>query len=410
MATVSGMLEGLRVVELGIWVAGPAVGGILADWGADVVKIESPAGDPMRQVLRLVAGHGREESPPFDLDNRGKRSVVVDLTVEEGRAVLDALLASADVFVSNLRPGALARLGLDPTPVRERHPRLVYASVSGYGLEGPEVGRAGYDVGAFWARSGVARLTVPGDEPPPMIRPGLGDHVTGLATVAGVLAALLERSRTGQGRTVEVSLLRTGTYVVGWDLGIQARFGKLAPTVGRTEAPNPVANCYRAGDDSWFWLLGIEADRHFPALCRAIGREDLGSDPRFADARGRRKQAATLIAELDRIFAGRPREHWAARFDAEGVWWAPVNDAADVLCDPGVLAAGSVVEVPAGGGAPAHRALATPVRFDGVDPRPGPVPALGEHTEQVLAEVGFGDAERARLRVSGAIGGAVPRG
>jgi len=389
------VLDGIRVVELGVWVAGPGAGGVLADWGADVVKVEAPGGDPMRRML-AVAGGGREDlpSPPFDLDNRGKRSIVLDLAEEGGRdrEVMARLLGTADVFLTNLRPDAVGRLGLDPEEVLAAHPRLVYASLTGYGRTGPDALRAGYDVGAFWARSGLASMAVPPDQPQPHFRGGVGDHVTAITTVAGVLGALLERERTGRGRLVETSLLRTGTWCLGWDLGLLLRFGKLLPPQPRTVQANPLINVYRAADDRWFWLLGLEGDRLWRPLLAAIEREAWAGDERFASMRARRENAVELIRSLDEVFAARPRDEWTAAFDAHDVWWAPVNTPADVLEDPQVLAAGAFVDVPGGAGAPAHRAAASPVSFPGdVDaarPR-GPVPAVGEHTAELLAELGF---------------------
>ena len=388
------MLDGVRVVELGVWVAGPGAGGVLADWGADVIKVEAPGGDPMRRML-AVAGGGREDlpSPPFDLDNRAKRSVVLDLTAARDGEVMDRLLSTADVFLTNLRPDAVSRLGLDPSPVLERHPRLVYASVTGYGRSGPDAGRAGYDVGAFWARSGLASLAVPPDAPQLHFRGGVGDHVTAITTVAGVLGALLERERTGRGRLVETSLLRTGIWALGWDLGLAMRFGRVLAAQPRTEQGNPMVNVYRAGDERWFWLLGVEGDRLWPGLLRAIDRESWAHDERFSTMRQRRMHAAELIALLDELFATRPRDDWTALFDAHDVWWAPVNTPEDVLADPQAIAAGAFVDVPGGAGTPEHRAVATPVSFpgdggDAAGPK-GAVPALGEHTAEILAELGF---------------------
>jgi crotonobetainyl-CoA:carnitine CoA-transferase CaiB-like acyl-CoA transferase len=388
------VLDGVRVVELGVWVAGPGAGGVLADWGADVIKVEPPTGDPMRRML-AVAGGGREDlpSPPFDLDNRGKRSVVLDLP---GRSdVMERLLATADVFVTNLRPDAVARLGLDPEGVCERHPRLVYASLTGYGRSGPDAGRAGYDVGAFWARSGLAAMAVPPDQPQPHFRGGVGDHVTAITTVAGILAALLERERTGRGRVVETSLLRTGIWSLGWDLGLAMRFGKLLAPQPRTNQANPMINVYRAADDRWFWLLGLEGDRLWPGLLEVIDRRAWAADERFRTARDRRLNAVELIALLDELFVTRTRDEWTAAFDEHDVWWAPVNTPADVLVDPQAIAAGAFVDVPGGAGTPEHRAVASPVSFpdgsggpDAARPR-GPVPALGEHTDEVLAELGL---------------------
>jgi len=404
-STVGHVLNNYRVIELGMWVAGPGAGAILADWGADVIKVETPLGDPMRRLFKLIAGHGQTESPPFDLDNRGKRSVVVDLATPEGIDVVERLVRDADVFVTNLRPEAIERLGLGPERMLKLFPRLVYASLSGYGLEGPEASRAGYDVGAFWARSGIASLMAPDGSPPPTIRSGLGDHVTALTTVAGVLAALLDRERTGRGQLVEMSLLRTGIYAVGWDLGLELRFGKNTSTRPRSAEMNPMCNCYVAGDGRWFWLLGVESDRMWPKLCRAIQREDFLTDSRFDSARGRRHNAEALIAELDEIFGRLDRDDLTALFDREDVWWAPVNTPAEVLNDPQAIAAGAFVDVPAGEGAPAHRAVATPVTFHGTGvPSVGSVPGLGEHTESVLLSAGFSDDDVRRFRQAGIVG------
>jgi crotonobetainyl-CoA:carnitine CoA-transferase CaiB-like acyl-CoA transferase len=391
------MLEGVRVVEMGVWVAGPGAGGVLADWGADVIKVEAPAGDPMRRML-AVTGGGRADlpSPPFDLDNRGKRSIVLDLADPDGddRAAMDALLATADVFLTNLRPDAVERLGLGHERLLDRNPRLVYAGVTGYGREGPDAGRAGYDIGAFWARSGLASLAVPADDAQPSFRGGVGDHVTAITTVAGILGALLERERTGRGRLVETSLLRTGIWCLGWDMGIHLRLGGTAPTWHRTEAGNPMVNSYRDRDGRWFWLLGVEADRLWPKLVAAIDREEWADDERFRSARDRRHHAGELIALLDELFATRTRDEWTAEFDIHDVWWAPVNTIGEVVDDAQAIATGAFVDVPAGAGSDAHRAAATPVSFptpDGDDdarPRGG-VPGLGEHTEEILKELGL---------------------
>lgn len=401
------MLEGIRVVEMGVWVAGPATAGILADWGADVVKVEPPAGDPMRGLFRVAMGSDVPHNPPFDLDNRGKRSVVLDLTSDAGRAALEALLAKADVFVTNVRPGALARLGLGHDDVLARHPRLVYASVTGYGIEGDERDRAGFDVGAFWARSGMADLFRLSSDAPLAFRGGVGDHVTGIATVAGILGALLERGRTGRGRLVETSLLRTGMYCIGWDLGIQLVYDKLRGTLPRDQTDNPMVNCYRAGDGKWFWLIGLEGDRHFPMLCEAIERLDLLVDERFSSALARRQNRRELIGILDAVFALHSRDEWAVGFDREGVWWVPVQTPAEAVCDPQALANGAICEVDGGEGREDFRAIASPVAFrdDGAVTPParlGPVPALGADTRAVLREAGL-DAAAIEAAVAAAV-------
>ena len=204
---MAGPMEGVRVVELGVWVAGPAAGGVLADWGADVVKIEPPKGDPARSFQRMLGGD-MPNNPVFELDNRGKRSIVSDLANEDGKALALELLDTADVFLTNVRADALARAGLDPETLLARNPRLVYGHISGYGLEGPDANRAAYDIAAFWARSGIASLLAPPGGPLPFQRGGMGDHSTGVAFAGAISAALFSRSNTGKGQLVSTSLLR----------------------------------------------------------------------------------------------------------------------------------------------------------------------------------------------------------
>jgi crotonobetainyl-CoA:carnitine CoA-transferase CaiB-like acyl-CoA transferase len=324
------------VVELGVWVAAPATAALLADWGADVIKVEPPAGDPMRHVFGSLGMAAEMPNPAFALDNRGKRSVVLDLRTPEGRAHLEDLLGTADVFISNLRPDALDALdglGLEPEATVARHPRLVYCSVSGYGLRGDDHNRPTYDIGAFWARSGLAVQMADGDGNPLNARGGIGDHVTGLASLAGVLAAVLEQRHTGRGRVVEASLLRTGAYVLGWDLGLQMAIGRVAGAEPRHRNQAPLMNPYRTADGRWFFFTGLEATRHLGAVGRALDRPDLLDDPRFADASSIRRNRVEVIAVLDEIVARRTLAEWAERFEREGVWWAPARTPAEVVDD-----------------------------------------------------------------------------
>lgn len=382
-----GPLHGYRVVELGVWVAGPAAAGLAADWGADVIKVEPPAGDPQRRVFGALGIADQQGVPPFEIDNRGKRSVVLDLQTEEGRAHMERLLATADVFVTNVRPDALERLGLGHDAVLARFPKLVYASLTGYGLDGPERNRAGYDIGAFWARSGVAHTLVPPDQLPPALRSGMGDHVTGITLLSGILAKLLERERTGVGGLVATSLMRTGMYTIGWDIGIVLRFGKRESTRPRERSRGPLVNCYRSADGRAFWLLLLEADRHWPKLVAALGLAELADDERFTDAKQRLANSEALIAELDEAFARFPYDDLIARFDADDVWWAPINSIFDVIEDPQAQANGAFVEMTPHPGEDPYRAVNGPVDFPGYTFRPGPVPRLGEHTDEVLAEL-----------------------
>jgi len=381
-------LAELRVVELGVWVAAPSAGALLADWGADVVKVEPPSGDPMREVFGSL-GMGEDfPNPAFALDNRGKRSVVLDLRNEEDRARFEDLLADADVFLTNARPSVLDGFDLEPSATVERHPHLVYCSVSGYGLRGPDRDRPAYDIGAFWGRSGLSMQLANSEGVPLNARGGIGDHICGLAALGGLLAAVLEQRHTGRGQVVEVSLIRTGTYVLGWDMSLQATLGKVSMAESRYANQAPLMNSYCASDGRWFFLTGLEADRHIGSVCRALGREDLLDDPRFLNATALRRNRTEVIATLDEIIGQEPLEVWAERFEREGVWWAPAQGPSDVLEDPQLAATDGFLEVRDQGGGPSMRAVNGPISFSGLPVSPAsPAPQLGEHTEVVLAEV-----------------------
>jgi crotonobetainyl-CoA:carnitine CoA-transferase CaiB-like acyl-CoA transferase len=383
---MAGPVAGIKVVELGVWVAGPAASGILADWGADVIKIEPPAGDPGRMFGRML-GCDLGVNPPFEMDNRSKRSIVLDLTTGEGRDTAFELLADADVFVTNVRPGAVQRLGLDFESLSAHNPRLVYGLITGYGQTGPDADRAAYDVAAFWSRAGVAHLLTRPGQTPPFQRGGMGDHSAGMTLAAAICAALLARERTGAGQLVTTSLYRQGAYTVSFDLNTLLSTGQQVAIGQRESMGNPCMNNYAAGDGRRFWIVGLQGDRHWPALCRTVGRTDWLDDARFARARDRAANASTLIAELDALFATKPLDEWAEVFAAEpDFFWAPVNSIEDVLADDQFHAAGGVVYVPDGESTQAM--VATPADFGGTPWEPRSVaPALGEHTEEILAEL-----------------------
>ncbi len=396
------LLQGIKVVEYATYIAAPGAGMMLCDWGADVIKVEPPGGDPIRQFFSSI-GAEMADNPVFELDNRGKRSIILDTASPDGREVLLRLVKDADVFLTNVRPGGLERAGLSYGDLSAINPRLVYASVTGYGLEGPDTDRPGFDIASFWSRSGWARTTAPKGVDPFPIRTGVGDHVCSVSTVAGILAALVERGRTGQGRLVDSSLLRAGTYTLGSDLAIQMRYGKLASTRPREEAINPVANFFQCRDGRWVCLVPRQGNKDWADLCRAMGLEALIEDPRFARTGERRRHGRELVALFDQAFAGLDFAEAAARLDGADIAWAPVQSAAEVVEDPQALASGVRVEVPDGRGG-SFAAPGAPVVFPGAGAGPrGPAPAPGEHARAILSEAGFTEAEAAALLDSGAV-------
>jgi crotonobetainyl-CoA:carnitine CoA-transferase CaiB-like acyl-CoA transferase len=390
------LLAGLKIIEYATYIAAPGAGGLMSDWGADVIKIEPPGGDPIRGFFSSI-GTDLVDNPVFDLDNRGKRSIIVDTTQEAGRDIVRKLIADADVFLTNVRPGGLTRAGLDYAALSALNPRLIYANVTGYGLEGPDVDRAGFDVAAFWSRSGWARLTAPKGVDPFPIRTGVGDHTTSLSTVAGILAALHSRTTTGKGQHIDVSLLRTGTYTLGSDMAIQMRFGRLASTKPRQEAVNPLANFFKCRDGRWLTVVPRQGNADWKGYCAALKLGELEHDPRFAKPRVRSENRGAVIEILDAAFAASDFADIAIRLDAADLVWAPVQSPAETVVDPQFIAAGGITQI-ANPDGQSFASPSGPVRFVGYDESTKcAVPKAGADTRAVLAGAGFTEDEIAAI-------------
>jgi crotonobetainyl-CoA:carnitine CoA-transferase CaiB-like acyl-CoA transferase len=400
-----GAFEGIRVVELAQWVFVPVAGALLADWGADVVRIERPEGDPYRGLM--TQGIGTDSGGvnlSIALANRGKRSVALDLRHEEGRAILHELLETADVFLTNFRPGALRRLGLDAETLTERYPSLVYARGHGYGVRGPDADQPGYDSSAFWARGGMAHVLTPAELDQPIGQRGaMGDRNGAMALAFGMAAALLERTRTGRGSVVDVSLLGIAMWTLSSDV-LSALQGQKprAMSASGSGYVNPLVGSYRTKDGRHIQLVFLEADRYWADFCAVLGRDDLVDDPRFVDLQARREHADECVAVLREEFAGRTFEEWKSRLAGIDAPWAPVQAVEELLDDPQVVANDYIGDVAVDGG-PAYRLPAVPVQFDERPPALRRAPEHGEHSEMVLLELGYSWERIGELRDAGVI-------
>jgi crotonobetainyl-CoA:carnitine CoA-transferase CaiB-like acyl-CoA transferase len=396
--------DGVRVVELAQWVFVPVAGALLADWGADVIHIERLEGDPYRGLASQGIGtDSGGVNLSIALANRGKRSIALDVQHAEGLAVMHRLLESADVFLTNLRPGALRRLGVDAETLTGRYPGLVYARGHGYGARGPDADQAGYDSSAFWARGGLAHVMTPPDREYPISQRGaMGDRNGAMALAFGIAAALLKRARTGKGSIVDVSLLATAMWTLSSDVLSALGGASSGPTAGRGPQVNPVVGAYRTRDGRHVQLVFLEADRYWADFCRLIGREELADDPRFVDLPARRANSAACVAELDAEFARRTLAEWKELLAGIDAPWAPVQAVAELLEDPQVLANGYIGEVVVEGG-PSYRLPAVPVQFDNQPPVLRRAPEQGEHSEAVLAELGYDWDDIVKLKDAGVI-------
>ena len=387
-------LEGVRVVEVAGWMAAPGAGALLADLGADVVKVEPLRGDPARGVIRqpeLPPGTPAFD-PPFQVDNRGKRGVAIALDRPEGQELVRRLVDDADVLLTNLLGRRQSRFGLDAGTLLARNPRLVHATLTGYGLEGPDAARPGFDITTFFGRGGITHsITEPGSQAP-RARPAQGDHATALALLAAVLAALRLVERTGEGQVVDVNLLATAAWTMSTDLSSTLVDGQDPPVLGRRRRRHALQESFRTADDRWILLFMPEA-HWWARFCAAVGRPEWAENPRFGTVAARFEHMPEITDLMDEVFATRTLAEWGQAFDEAGLTWGPAATVSEVAADPHLNAVGAFPQVqhPTAG---TFRTVAAPMRLRGADVVPrGPAPELGQHTREVLLALGLSHAE-----------------
>ncbi|WP_420450287.1 CaiB/BaiF CoA transferase family protein [Ilumatobacter sp.] len=396
-------MSGVRVVEATSWMAAPSAAAILSDMGADVIKVEPPSGDAVRGLIRppKVDGPAGDIDYSFTVDNRGKRSIAIAFDTDDGADVMRRLVGGCDVFVCNLLPHRQARYGFDAGTLMALNPRLVHATLTGYGLGGPDDERPGYDVTTFFGRGAVTdSMSEPGgDAPNP--RPAQGDHTTGLAMVASILGALRLVDRTGEGQVVDVSLLATAAWTMATDLSAVLIDGRQPSKRDRRHLITPLANRFECAGERWI-ILNMPEPRWWPRFCAAIGREDLLSQDRFETPKDRFDNMPELIDLLDEVMVSRSLDEWGRIFDEHGLIWGPASTMKELADDEQARAIGLFPEIdhPLG----AFRTVAAPIGISGADIAPrGPAPGLGEHTDEILRDAGYEADEIDALVRSGAV-------
>jgi crotonobetainyl-CoA:carnitine CoA-transferase CaiB-like acyl-CoA transferase len=402
------IMEGIRVLEAAAWTYVPMAGGVLAEWGADVLKVEHPeTGDPQRGLITsgLLPGGATPVNFIIEHPNRGKRSVAIDLATDEGHELLLKLAATSDVFSTNFLPAARRKLRIEVEDIRTANPKIIYARGSGQGQRGPETERGGYDGCTFWARGGSADIShSPGAAYPPS-QPGgaYGDTLGGLTIAGGIAAALFHRERTGEALTIDCSLVAMGAWATAFTISGAAAFGlDRFPVFSREQAANPIVNVYRTSDNRYLSLVMLQSDRYWPELMEKVGRPDLITNPRFADSKARAENKTECIHLLDEIFASRTFEEWKKVLaDVEGIWSA-VQTAGEVINDPVVVANSYVRDVKAEDGS-TFKLVAVPLEFNETPSEITRAPNLGEHTDEVLLELGLDMDQVMDLKVKGAI-------
>jgi len=405
---MSGPLDGIRVVELASWMFVPSAGSVLADWGADVIKVEPPdGGDPQRGLITsgLVPGGAGGVNFMIEQPNRSKRSMAINLRSDEGREAFMKLVETADVFLTNYLPPIRRKLSVDTDDIRARNPNIIIARGSGQGPQGPDAEKGGYDGASFWARGGLGAVFPPGEDgwPAGQASPAFGDVMGGLSVAGAIAAALVKRERTGEGSVVDVSLLATAMWQISPLVVASKLFGMSSlPRGDRRMSPNPGVGVYRTKDDRFISLILLQSDKHWDDFAIRLERPVLVEDERFNHSSTRAQNGPECIDILDGAFAERTLDEWKERLETFDGVWTPFQTLDELYADPQVIANGYLPAITHGSGDEVQL-VASPAQFDEEPIEVERAPELGEHTELILNELGIDWDDIIAMKESGAI-------
>jgi formyl-CoA transferase len=401
-STTENIFSGLKVVDLSSFVAGPGAAVILSDFGADVIKVEPPKGELWRIGNKIPPQPFAKDAYQWHLNNRNKRGLALDLKSPDARKVVERLVKWADVLIVNTPHPARKKLKLEYDDVAQWNSRLIYADLTGYGENGPDADLPGFDITAYWSRSGLLSLLHDAGAPPTWPFAGTGDSPTGVGLFAAIVMALYRRERTGKGSYVTTSLLAEGVWSAGVAISAALAGAKFAPQHDRKNPANAAMNVYKSSDDVWFVLV-VTPDK-IPAVATGIGHADLLKDPRFADPAKLAANMRQLTAIVDETFSSQPMAHWREVLDKAHIPYGLVRDPIDVIKDP-QLQANNIIVPLEGAGENMKLTVSSPIQVHGVAKvaaKRGP--DLGEHNDEVLEQLGFDAKEIERLRAGGVIG------
>jgi len=407
-STMTGILKGIKVLEIANWVAAPSACSMLADLGAEVVKIEHPeTGDPVRSIEvtpdGIITKYTDDENTSFEQLNRGKKSIGINLAHKSGQLIVQKLAAEVDILVTNLVPERQGKYKLRYEDVQETNPKLIYVTLTGYGVKGEEKDRLGFDYAAFWARSGIMSSIGNSVGPPAQQRPGMGDQVTSLSLTTAIGLALFDREKTGKGQKIECSLLQTGLWVLGLDFAAAKKHKAPVKRHSHNTANNPLSNYYKTKNEKWIQLVMFDSDRFWPGFCKAMDIQNLGEPSNHHTASGRKENSEALIKDLQEKFASQPIEFWGDRLDQENCIWAPIQTLDEVIVDP-QIEANEYTSIIKDSHENSVEVLNIPIKFNGasINPLIG-APVLGQDTETKLLEIGFSWEDISKFKDQGAI-------